>query len=236
MNQTTITPISGLSSTQLDNPTIRACVGWKSNITPWRTGDKVGTIFLMNLLDESGEITGVVFDDLCNTFYGQIREGSVCLFTNFDVTLANERYKLLKNPIQISFIEETVVQLEEELCNTPFPKYNFLPLSEVYKTPDGEPVDAIGICIEVADVEERGGHIIREIWLLDADEEGVMLNLWENEATSFSGEPGDVIVVKGARVKEHDNQKKLNADWYTMVQINPETPDAISMLEWYENM
>jgi len=62
-----------------------------------------------------------------------------------------------------------------------------------------------------------------------------MLNLWEKAARDFQGQVNDVLVVKGARAQFHNNEIKLNASWYTNVQINPDIPEAISLRDWYEN-
>jgi len=65
--------------------------------------------------------------------------------------------------------------------------------------------------------------------------EVLLLNLWQKEAVNFVGQRDDVIVVKGARAQLHNNEMKLNASWYTNMQINPDIPDATGMLEWYNN-
>ncbi|XP_001980998.3 replication protein A 70 kDa DNA-binding subunit isoform X2 [Drosophila erecta] len=213
---------------------IKARVTWKSEITQWNNAGKDGIIFIMNLLDESGEITGVVFNNLINAFYGQIQTGLVYIFSRFQVQQAENCFKVSKNPFAVFLLWNTVVELSASE-RIPRETYNFLPLSEVSTKPDKEPVDAIGICTEVRDLDHRGGHSIREILLVDPDYQPVMLNLWEKEAENFEGRPDDVIVVKGARAQPHNNAIKLNASWYTNVQINPDIPDATSMLEWYRN-
>jgi len=59
----------------------------------------------MNLLDSSGEITGVVFDHLCNTFYEKIEAGKVYLFSKFEVQRADGRYKKKLNFDWFSFMK-----------------------------------------------------------------------------------------------------------------------------------
>ncbi|XP_017123795.1 replication protein A 70 kDa DNA-binding subunit-like [Drosophila elegans] len=227
-----ITPISSLLSTELENPTIRARVTWKSEITPWQSFIREGIIFHMHLLDESGQVTGVLFDCECEKFYHQIQVGNVYVFSNF-VQEDEVRFRVLDHTRQIGFGFNTVVQPNVDVPEISKIKYEFVPLSKISTKPDGDPVDAIGICTEVRGVENRGGNIIRELLLVDADYQKIMLNLWEKTAEKFEGAVGDVIVVKGARVQEHNNEKKMNASWYTMVQINPEIPEAIQMREWY---
>ncbi|KAI8045325.1 replication protein A 70 kDa DNA-binding subunit-like [Drosophila gunungcola] len=230
-----ITPISILQPFRISS--IRARVSYKTEITPWNNGDKDGKIFLINLIDKSGEITALVFNDLCMKFYRQIQAGCVYVFSNVEARPAHDKYKVLGNSLQILFLDNTVIQLDNTVLQLQIPqtKYNFVDLSTVSKIRDGEPVDVIGICTNAPDYEHRRNHTIREIVLLDPDYQEVMLNLWEEGAVNFDGDVDDVIVVKGARVREHNNEKKLNAGWYSMVQINPDIPDAIGMRKWYEN-
>ncbi|XP_033163028.1 replication protein A 70 kDa DNA-binding subunit-like [Drosophila mauritiana] len=233
MNSNAIIPICSLT-TGMYSSSIKARVIWKSEITEWNAGTKRGIVYIMHLLDESGEITGIAFDDYDNRFYGQIQPGLVYLISGFEVEKAISSYKVSDNPYQLFFRHNTVLELSA--CGRiPREKYNFLPLLKVSSKADKDPVDAIGICTEVGRLEERGGYFIREILLVDPDNHPVMLNLWQKEAVNFVGQPNDVIVAKGARAQLHNNEMKLNASWYTNVQINPDIPDAINLLAWYNN-
>ncbi|XP_017073561.1 replication protein A 70 kDa DNA-binding subunit-like [Drosophila eugracilis] len=224
----TITPISSLRFTSWHSSSIRARVTWKSEVTPWTNGNSSGTIFLINMVDESGEITGVIFNELCPKFYDQLHAGNVYLISNPEVSRVHNDFKILNNPLQILFVEETIVQFISKI-NIPKIIYNFVPLSAVSKLSDRDPVDAIAICTDVRSVEERGGFYIREIIVMDSTYQKVMLNLWNKLATSLEVDPGDVIVAKGAVARPHNNEIKLNADWFTNVQINPDIPEAIAL-------
>ncbi|EDW96486.2 replication protein A 70 kDa DNA-binding subunit [Drosophila yakuba] len=234
MNNNAIIPICSLGPTSFVSSSIKARVMWKSEKTPWNNNGQDGEIFIMTLLDESGEITGVVFNNLVNVFYASIQTGLVYIFSGFEVRQAEQRLKVSDNPYQVFLLGNTVVELSAS-DRIPREKYNFLPLSKVSSILDMEPVDAIGICSEVRELDNRAGYFIREILLVDHDYQCVMLNLWEKQAVNFEGKPDDVIVVKGARAQTHNNEIKLNAGWYTNVQINPDNPEATSMLEWYDN-
>jgi len=180
----------------------------------------------MNLLDTSGEITGVVFDHLCNTFYDQIKAGKVYLFSKFEVQRADGRYKIVHNPHQILFREETVLKESEDDVDIP---RMMVKLSPLYKVPRRQTlalVDTIGICKEVYYPVNRGGYQIQELILLDSSKKSVeiMLNLWNKEVDKLHIRPGDIILVKGTRVKDHEGKKKLNFDWFSFMKINPKVP------------
>ncbi|XP_016961364.1 replication protein A 70 kDa DNA-binding subunit [Drosophila biarmipes] len=224
-----ITPISGLREEIWCRSAIRARVTWKSEITQWSRIPKHGTTLLINLLDNSGEITVVIFDDLCAAFFPRLLTGYVYDFFNFKVSKEQENLEILSNPLQIFFDDTTVVQQSTQNSDIPLVRNNFLPLSEVSGVPERMPVDVIGVCTEVRQVDERGGYIIREIMLIDGTHRPVRLNLWDKMAREFQGEVNDVIMAKGARVLSDNNEKKLNANWYTNLQINPNIPEAISL-------
>nr|XP_017007615.2 replication protein A 70 kDa DNA-binding subunit-like [Drosophila takahashii]XP_017007616.2 replication protein A 70 kDa DNA-binding subunit-like [Drosophila takahashii] len=230
MDPIEITPISRLALARCHSSPIRARVTWKSEISEWNSDHLNGSILLMNLLDNSGEITVVLFNEQCKKFDRQIFTGSEYNFINFEVRQTDTDFKILSSPFQIYFIDSTIVQLRDRTRD------NFLPLKEVPKVPDNEPVDTIGICSEVRKAKYRGGHLIREILLTDAESINVILNLCEKTARNFRGKPDDIIVVKGARARLHNKEVKLNADWYTNLQINPNIPKAISWREYLENL
>ncbi|KAH8276207.1 hypothetical protein KR026_004600 [Drosophila bipectinata] len=170
-----------------------------------------GEVFLMYLQDETGEIVATVFNDLCHTFFNQIETGQVYIFEYFEAFPIG----LLINSI-------------------PGTTYNLKSISAIYKSPNGDAVDTIGICNKVGEVFEVSNYHIREIVLMDYD--GVIiLTLWNEAAKKFNGKPNDVILVKGARIKEHNEEKKINVDFYAHMKINPNIPEAKILFESFIN-
>lgn len=177
--------------------------------------------------DESGEIIATVFNELCNTFFKQIEADQVYFFTDFDVNWATKKYILVPHSCNIKFTNSTKVlpigYLNRNITAIPGIRYNLQRIEVIHKMSNGQPVDTIGICNNVGELTIRGGYYIREIELMDYDDfDGVItLNLWNDAAINFDGQKNDVILVKGARVKEHNLVKKINYDWFSKMEINP---------------
>lgn len=189
----------------------------------------------MGLLDESEEITGVVFDeDWDFSGYDKIQVGNVYLFARIEVKKTNE-YNLVLHDHQIQFLPETVFELCEDVPAIPRIRFNFVQLREICNKPELTPVDTIGVCVEIGPVEDRGGFLIREIVLLDSNEGRVMLNLWNQAAINFDGQYEDVILVKGTRVKKHNGEMKLNFGWHSYMEINPDVPEGRTLSTWFHH-
>nr|XP_043067982.1 replication protein A 70 kDa DNA-binding subunit-like [Drosophila bipectinata] len=198
-----------------------------------------GKVFLIYLQDETGEIIATVFNDLCNTFFNQIETDQVYIFEHFEVNDAKKEYILVPHPFTINFLKCTKAFPIGPIINSiPGTTYNLKSISEIYEKPKGDAVDTIGICTEVGELIVVGDYHIREIELMDYDDyDGVIiLTLWNEAAKEFNGKKNDVILVKGARIKEHNEVKKINLDWYAKMKINPNLPEAKSLIEWYNHL
>lgn len=220
---------------------IIARVAHKTEITSYEN-ETSGNIFLIYLRDESGEIIATVHNELCNTFFKQIETDQVYFFADFEVNWATKKYVLMPHSFNINFTKSTKVlpigSLNQNITAIPGIRYNLQPIEVIHKMSDGEPVDTIGICGKVDELAKRGGYYIREIELMDYDDyDGVItLNLWNDAAINFDGKEDDIILVKGARVREHNLKNKINFDWFSKMEINPNIREAKSLREWLENL
>ncbi|XP_023179721.2 replication protein A 70 kDa DNA-binding subunit-like [Drosophila hydei] len=230
-------PIASLSPFQ-KKWFIKARVVGKTRKYPYRGG----RYFSMNLKDKSGEIRVTAYKEQCDKFYDLIVADNVYFFSNCHLKLANKQYSL-KSDYEMSFTGETMVQLcdDEDNVGVPEIKFDLIPLSQVTNMENNESVDTIGICKEVGELQTVTSRTTnkelkkRELTLVDASNDPIVLVLWNNEAINFDGQVKSVILVKGSRIKEYLGHKNLNVGSGSILKINPDTPEAHKLREWFDN-
>ncbi|KAH8383418.1 hypothetical protein KR009_008516 [Drosophila setifemur] len=222
-------PISSLCRTRYLTSCIIVRVTYKTQIVVYDNGNQRGKVFLMYLLDGSSEIVATVFDNLCDPFFNRIQEGEMYVLSGFEVMTSSQEYNLVDNELEINFTYTTTLHTSSNDQTIPPIRYNLEPLSSICNKPDLAPVDTIGVCAEVGEVDNRGGYKIREVILREYGTK-VMLNLWNDEAENFRGQLNDIILVKGTRVRWYDGTKRLNFDYFSYMEINPDIPEARSLM------
>jgi replication factor A1 len=106
----TIYPIEALSP-YAHKWTIKARCTSKSAIKTWhgRSGD--GTLFSVNLLDDSGEIRATAFNDQCTALYDLFQEGGVYYISSpCRVAIAKKQFTNLNNDYELTFERDTIVE------------------------------------------------------------------------------------------------------------------------------
>jgi replication factor A1 len=106
----TIYPIEALSP-YAHKWTIKARCTSKSAIKTWhgRSGD--GTLFSVNLLDDSGEIRATAFNDQCTALYDLFQEGGVYYISSpCRVAIAKKQFTNLNNDYELTFERDTLVE------------------------------------------------------------------------------------------------------------------------------
>ncbi|KAJ0176690.1 hypothetical protein K1T71_007869 [Dendrolimus kikuchii] len=233
-------PIASLSPYQ-NKWVIKVRVMNKSPIRSWSNARGEGTLFSMDLCDETGEIRATAFKNECTKFYDMIQVDKVYYISRCQLKTANKQFTNLKNDYEMTFTSETVVaECMEEASSVPTIKYDFQPISEIAnKTPDSL-LDVIGVCKMASDLQELTARNTgkqlkkRELTLVDSSGGAVTLTLWGTEAEKFDVNSNPVITVKGARLAEFNSSKSLSCLASTMVRYNPDLPEAHKLRGWYD--
>lgn len=106
----TIYPIEALSP-YANKWTIKARCTSKSPVKHWhgRSGD--GTLFSVNLLDDSGEIRATGFNEQCTALYDLFQEGGVYYISSpCRVQIAKKQFTNLNNDYELTFERDTLVE------------------------------------------------------------------------------------------------------------------------------
>ncbi|XP_043289884.1 replication protein A 70 kDa DNA-binding subunit isoform X2 [Venturia canescens] len=235
----TTTPIAALSPYQ-NRWVIKARVTNKPGIKTWSNSRGEGTLFSMDLVDESGEIRCTAFREQCDKFYNMIEIGKVYYISRCALKPANKQFSTLKNQYEMTMTNDTeVVACHDEVDDIPAISFDFQPLSEVETKEKNTVMDVLGIVKSYDDVQtlvaRNTGRELRkrDVQLVDMSNVAVTLTLWGSQADDFSPVDNPVLAVKGARIGEFNGGKNLSTLQSSTLQLDPDLPEAHRLRGWY---
>lgn len=234
-------PIDSLSPYQ-NKWVIKARVTSKSAIRTWSNQRGEGKLFSMDLCDESGEIRATAFQAQVDKFYGLIEIEKVYYISKCQLKAANKQYSKLNNDYEMTFTNETVVQLcEDDISGIPVIKYEIIPISTLSDKKPGDIVDIIGVATNASDLanitaKATGRELTkREVTLVDQSNASITLTLWGEEAKSFDMAGQPVILAKGVRIGEFGGGKTLSTVSGSVIKQNPDLKEGHQLRGWFEN-
>ncbi|KAI4487913.1 hypothetical protein M0802_011732 [Mischocyttarus mexicanus] len=236
------TPIIALSPYQ-NKWVIKARVTNKSNIITWSNSRGEGKLFSFELLDESGEIRCTAFKDQCDRFYDMINIGKVYYISRCSLKAANKQYCSLKNDYEMSMTPDTeVIPCHDEVDSIPTIQFDFVPINSIERKEKNDIVDILGIVksyeeIQLLKARTTGRELKkRDITLVDESNTMICLTLWGAEAENFDGSNNPIIAIKGARIGEFNGGKNISTLMTSVVQIDPDIPEAHKLRGWYSSI
>ena len=234
-------PISSLSPYQ-NKWVIKARVSNKSSIRTWSNSNGEGKFFIIDLIDESGEIRAKAFRELVDKFYDLIEIDKVYYISKCEMKVANKQFSTLNNDYEMAFTPDTIVQECHEAADLiPQTRYDFISIDKIAHIEVNTMIDVIGVCKSVSDLQvvqaKSTGRELkkRELSLVDQSNSGISLTLWGTEAESFDGSSQPILVIKGARVKEFGGGKQLSTGVSSVMKYNPDIPEAHRLRGWFDN-
>ena len=159
----------------------------------------------MDVMDDSGEIRVTAFKDQCDAFYEKAVVGKVFFISNCSVKNANKQYSKLNNEYELTFKDNGMMELAEDIGDIPTVSYNFVAISDLTGCAKDSNVDVIGVVKvagETANITTKAGKELtkREITLVDKSNTQVTLTLWGNTAETFDSSHNPIVAAKGVRV------------------------------------
>lgn len=234
-------PISSLCPYQ-NKWVIKARVTSKSPIRTWSNARGEGKLFSIDLMDESGEIRATAFKEQCDKFYDLIEVDELYFISKCQLKPANKQFTTLKNDYEMTFTNETVVQLcTDNSENIPTIKYDLVPISKIADMEPKAAVDVIGICKTVGELQTFTSRTTnkefkkRELTLVDTSNAAVIVTLWGDEAVNFDGYVQPVILVRGGRINEFNGGKTISLGNGSNLKINPDITEGHKLRGWFDN-
>jgi len=219
---------------------IKARVTKKGDIKEWTNAKGSGKLFGVDFLDsDGGEIHASGFREEVDRFYPLLEVNKVYLISKCSVKPSNPKFSTVKNEYELTFNPQTIIQPAKDDNAIPTISFNFRSIADLRTMEKDTTCDVVGILLRVdpsAKFNSKAGkeYTKRTVLLGDDTMTSIELTLWGSEAESFSGNVGDVLAVKGAKVSDY-NSKSLGTIIGSMIQVNPENSSASRLLGWYQN-
>lgn len=221
--------------------TIKVRVTNKSDIRTWSNAKGEGKLFSMNLMDESGEIRATAFTAECDKFYHMIEPNQLYYISSASLKTANKQYSNVKNDYEMTFTSSTtVVPCHEESSTIPKISYDFVAINEITNLDKDTLIDVIGVAKSASEVSTITSKTTnkelrkREVHLVDSSSTEIHLTLWGKAAEDFDAGSQPIVALKGAKISDFGG-RTLSTVSSTVMQINPDFPEAHKLRGWYDN-
>ncbi|KAL9186004.1 hypothetical protein ACHAXT_005242 [Thalassiosira profunda] len=238
VNGTPITPISGLNMYS-NRWVIRAKVTSKSPVRTWSNAKGEGSLFSVDLLDNSGtDVRATFFKEAVDKFYSFLEEGKVYTFTGGRLKVANMQYNTCKSSFEITFDQNSEIHLDEQGGEAIRESYEFVKIANLENVEPNQYVDILAVVKHVGEpatiISKKSGKEMTKCELTVEDDSGaeVRLTMWgetaQNAPSTFANSP--IVAFKRARVSDYGG-RTLSGSGFS---IEPQVPEANGLKQWWQ--
>ena len=234
----TVSAINAYSQTMR----VRARCTQKSEMRPFKNGQ--GKLFSCVLVDATGDIKSVAFNDDADRLFTQLEENKIYIFNKFRAKPADQKYNKTSHAYEITFNKESEVTPVEEDDSVPKATFQFVEnIASIINKSQNDVIDLIAIVHDCADIstitkKSDGSELTkRDITLVDPSDMQIRLTLWGETASSFQ-QPSEnetmVLSAKSLKVGEYFG-RSLSSSFNSVFIINENNKHTHDLKHWYES-
>ena len=230
-------PISALTPYS-NRWTIKVRVTSKGPVKTWTNNRGSGSMFKVELLDESsGEISATFFQNAVNMFYDRIDVNKVYYMSGGRVKVADSRYSNGRT-YEINFDDKAIINNATDDASIKQATYNFSSIASISDIEPNRTIDVLGVITNVgesASINTKTNRTTnkRDLTIVDNSNASINMTIWGDKAAS-TYDVGAVILVKGVRVSDWSG-RSLATQLSSNIETNPDIPEAHALRGWYEH-
>lgn len=220
--------------------TIRARITNKSDVRTWTNAKSEGTLFSIDMLDQSGDIKGTFFKECVDKYYNMIEVNKVYTISGGRLKVANQKWNTCKSQYEITFDMNTEIHLADDDRSIQYQNYEFVKIADIQNMAEKSAVDVLAVVKSVSEptkiVSKKNGRELLKATALLMDDSGfeIQLTLWAETAQSaqqqLSGQP--VVAFRKCRVSDFGG-KSLNGG--NGMDVHPQLPQAQALAAWWQS-
>jgi len=232
-------PIGSLNPYQ-NRWVIKARVTSKSDIRTWSNARGEGKLFSVDLLDQTGEIRAVGFNEVVDKYYEFLEVGKVYYIARATLKQANGRFSNINNSFEMTFDNNTeIAPCQTETDDVPTVNFAFVQIDQVEGLAPNSMIDLLAIVTEAEDIAiiktKNGDTPKRAVTVLDATGTSIKLSLWGAQAETFDYANHPVYAFKSLKISDY-NGRTLSASTNSTFYANPDIREAHELRTWYESV
>jgi len=239
------TPIANLNMYQ-SRWTIRARVTTKSDIRTWSNARGEGSLFSIDMLDQSGiDIRATFFKEAVEKFNNMLEEGKVYTFSGGRIKVANMQYNTCKSNFEITFDQNAEIHLDNDAGDIQRNRYDFVPsIASLEQVEANKNVDLLAIVKTVGEpttlMSKKTGNELTKCDLTLVDDSGAEINLtlWGPEKANVARDTyanNPVVAFRRVRVSDFGG-KSLSLSGGADIRPVNDCPEDVHRLEqWWSN-
>mmetsp|Transcript_12392 Transcript_12392/g.34360 ORF Transcript_12392/g.34360 Transcript_12392/m.34360 type:complete len:661 (-) Transcript_12392:135-2117(-) len=231
--------------------TILASVTNKSQIRTWSNAKGEGSLFSVELLDNSGtDIRGTFFKEGVDRWYDYLVEGKTYSFSGGRLKVANAKYNNCKSQHEITFDQNSEIKLQEE-AKIQASVFDFVENIAFIESMRIDPeryqtVDILAYVVSVGDVvtitsKKQGKELQKcDVVLVDDSNTQISMTMWGDGASNASSTipVNEMVAIRRARLSEYNGGKSLSGpNSVTVARNDPslmQSPAFGRLQQWYQ--
>jgi len=210
------------------------------NMRKYSNAKGEGKLFNIDVADASGDIRMTGFNQEADQHYDNIEVGQCYQISGGTLKQANRQYNKTSHQFEVTLNRSSQIEpiTDEEGANSiPRQKFNVVTIDRLEAAQDDSFVDILGIIKETDEAitytNKNGKEVTKRVMqLVDRSGKGVELTFFGDEANDTRFRPEAVMAIKGAKVSSW-NTRSLVAFGGTAFEINPDLPEAHTLMGWW---
>jgi len=234
----TIFPIANLNPYQ-NRWVIKARVTAKSDIRTWSNPRGEGKLFSIDLLDQTGEIRAVGFNEAVDKFYEYLEVGKVYFISRASLKQANGKFTTIQNSYEMSLDPHSEIALcDTEAEDVPTINFAFATVIEIEQLDLNAMIDLLAVVASAEDITSittKKGDTLqkRSLTVVDTSGASIKLTLWGAVAETFDYANSPVYAFKALRISDF-NGRSLSSSSSSTFFPHPDIREAHELRAWYD--